>query len=90
MRHDETKCSKFQQSNWLVLLICIKFSNSLLHLLCLSINDTGIINQILGQFGIGPLPLIRNNGAVVFGMVYNFLPYIILPLYSVINKNHGF
>ena len=33
-----------------------------------------------------PLPLVRNNGAVVLGMVYNYLPYMILPLYSVIVK----
>lgn len=50
------------------------------------LEDTGIINQILGAFGISPLPLIRNNGAVILGMVYNYLPYMILPLYSVIMK----
>ena len=33
-----------------------------------------------------PLPLIRNNGAVVLGMVYNYLPYMIMPLYTVIMK----
>ncbi len=50
------------------------------------LQDTGIINNFLGLFGIGPLPLIRNAGAVILGMVYNYLPFMIMPLYSVIMK----
>ena len=42
------------------------------------LRDTGSI--------IGPLPLIRTTGAVILGMVYNYLPYMILPLYTVIMK----
>lgn len=51
------------------------------------LRDTGIINSFLGSiFGIGPLPLIRNGGSVIMGMVYNYLPYMIMPLYTVIVK----
>ena len=50
------------------------------------LEDTGILNQFLSALGIGPLPLIRSNGAVVLGMVYNYLPYMITPLYTVIMK----
>jgi spermidine/putrescine transport system permease protein len=50
------------------------------------LQDTGIINSLLGKIGIGPLPLIRTPAAVVLGMVYNYLPYMILPLYSTICK----
>ena len=50
------------------------------------LQDTGIINSLLGRIGIGPLRLIRTPGAVILGMVYNYLPYMILPLYSVIVK----
>ena len=50
------------------------------------LQDTGIINTFLGKLGIGPLPLIRNSGAVILGMVYNYLPYMILPLYAIIVK----
>ncbi len=50
------------------------------------LRDTGIINTFLGSFGIGPLPLIRNAGSVILGMVYNYLPYMIMPLYTVIVK----
>ncbi|NCB50287.1 MAG: ABC transporter permease [Clostridia bacterium] len=50
------------------------------------LEDTGIINHAITAMGLSPLPLIRNDGAVVLGIVYNFLPYMILPLYSVIMK----
>lgn len=50
------------------------------------LEDTGIINNLITALGLSPLPLIRNNGAVILGMVYNYLPYMILPLYTVIMK----
>lgn len=50
------------------------------------LEDTGIINSFISAIGLRPLPLIRNSGAVVLGMVYNYLPYMILPLYTVIMK----
>ena len=50
------------------------------------LQDTGIINRLLGLIGIGPITLIRTPGAVILGMVYNYLPYMILPLYSTIVK----
>ena len=50
------------------------------------LEDTGIINSFISAIGLKPLPLIRTNGAVILGMVYNYLPYMILPLYSVIMK----
>ena len=48
--------------------------------------NTGIINTVLGKFGIGPLKLINTPGAVILGMVYDFIPYMILPIYSVMSK----
>ena len=50
------------------------------------LQDTGIINTILEAVGIGRVQLIRTPAAVVLGMVYNYLPYMILPLYSTIVK----
>ena len=50
------------------------------------LEDTGIINNLLRSLGLKPLPLIRNDGAVVLGMVYNYLPYMIMPLYTVLIK----
>ena len=50
------------------------------------IETNGIINQLLEKLGIGAVEMIGTSGAVVLGMVYNYLPYMILPLYSVIVK----
>ena len=50
------------------------------------LQDTGIINDILEFVGIGRIRMIRTPGAVILGMVYNYLPYMILPLYSTIVK----
>ena len=50
------------------------------------LQDTGIINTLLGKLGLGPVRLIRTSGAVILGMVYNYLPYMILPLYAIIVK----
>ena len=65
--------------------MCMSFLLRTLALVSL-VRDTGIINNFLGIFGIGPLPLIRNAGSVIMGMVYNYLPYMIMPLYTVIVK----
>ncbi|MBE6830588.1 MAG: ABC transporter permease [Ruminococcaceae bacterium] len=50
------------------------------------LEDNGIINSLLASFGLGKLHLINTQGAVVLGMVYNYIPYMILPLYSVLTK----
>lgn len=50
------------------------------------LGDTGIINTALSFLGIDSLNLINTGGAVILGMVYNFLPYMILPIYSVMSK----
>lgn len=50
------------------------------------LGDTGIINTILTSIGLQPAKLINTGGAVILGMVYNFLPYMILPIYSVLSK----
>ena len=68
-----------------MLPMCISFLLRTLAWVSLT-EDTGIINNIITALGMEPLPLIRNNGAVVLGMVYNYLPYMIMPLYTVIMK----
>ena len=50
------------------------------------LQDTGIINTLLSKLGLPRLTLIRTPAAVVLGMVYNYLPYMILPLYATILK----
>ncbi len=48
--------------------------------------NTGLINKFLAVFGIGPLKLINTPGAIILGMVYDFLPYMVLPIYTVMTK----
>ena len=50
------------------------------------LETNGIINTLLGKLGIGPITMIGTSGAVILGMVYNYLPYMILPLYAIIVK----
>lgn len=46
----------------------------------------GIINSLLGLVGISPIPFLNSNVTIIVGMVYNFLPYMVLPIYSVMTK----
>jgi len=50
------------------------------------LETNGIINQFLNLLGIPSVKMIGTPGAVILGMVYNYLPYMILPLYSIIVK----
>ncbi|MBO5211933.1 MAG: ABC transporter permease [Clostridia bacterium] len=50
------------------------------------LEDSGIINTVLKLLGLGPIHMINTEGAVILGMVYNFLPYMILPIHSVLSK----
>jgi spermidine/putrescine transport system permease protein len=55
------------------------------------LRDTGLINTALQSVGMlhDPLPLLYNNGAVILGLVYGYLPFMVLPLYSALEKLDG-
>ena len=57
------------------------------------LENNGFINQLLRLMGVlaegESVSLINTGGAVVLGMVYNFLPFMVLPLYSVMAKIDG-
>jgi spermidine/putrescine transport system permease protein len=50
------------------------------------LNKNGIINNILGFINIAPLNLLYNEFAIILGMVYNFIPFMVFPIYTVLNK----
>jgi len=50
------------------------------------LDNNGIINQLLSSIGLEPVQFLYTGGAVLFGLVYNFLPFMILPIYSVFQK----
>ena len=47
---------------------------------------TGVVNQTLGIVGLGPYEMLNNSPAVIMGLVYVYLPFMVLPLYSTIEK----
>lgn len=50
------------------------------------LDDAGLINQLFIAIGIGKIKMLNTEGALVFGLVYTFLPFMILPIYSVFLK----
>ncbi len=50
------------------------------------LEKTGVINNILNFLGLPTLDIINTPAAIVVGMVYNFLPFMVLPLYNVLIK----
>ena len=50
------------------------------------LQDTGIINGVLGAIGIEPIHVIGTETAVIIGMVYDYFPYMVLPIYSILAK----
>ena len=50
------------------------------------LENNGILNYLLGLIGIGPINFLGSYGAVILGMVYNYLPYMILPIYTGMSK----
>ncbi len=50
------------------------------------LGKNGFINYLVTKLGFEPLNLIYNDRAVLLGMVYNFLPFMVLPIYSVLIK----
>lgn len=50
------------------------------------LGNKGLINKFIGIFGLGPWDLMYNSKAIMIGMVYNFLPFMVLPIYTVLLK----
>ena len=50
------------------------------------LQDTGILNSVIGTIGLGPIKMIGTESAVVIGMLYDYFPYMILPIYSIMAK----
>ncbi|MEX6641624.1 ABC transporter permease [Clostridium perfringens] len=46
----------------------------------------GLINTLLGYIGIGPIKMLYTDGAILLGMLYNFLPFMVIPIYTVLIK----
>ena len=83
-----SRCKPKTQRALILLLMLPMWMNFLIRTYAwmVILQDTGILNSALGTVGIGPLKLMYTEGAVVLGMVYDYLPYMIMPIYSVMVK----
>ncbi len=75
--------------NILLMLVVLPFFTSfLLRVYALTgfMRGNGVINQLLGLFGIEPLVMMQTDFAVYVGIVYTYLPFMILPLYTTLVK----
>ncbi len=52
------------------------------------LRDTGLVNTVLQALGLihAPLPLLYNDGAVLLGLVYGYLPFMVLPIYATLER----
>ena len=83
-----SRMEKHKQGTMLMIVMLPMWMNFLLRTYAWMtlLGNNGIINYLLGLVGLGPFKLINTSAAVVLGMVYNYLPFMILPLYSVMEK----
>ena len=72
----------------LTLLVLVPFWTSLMvrtFAWRILLQDTGVLNDVLGWFGLGPFQFIRTTLGVVVGMSQVLAPFMVLPLYSVMS-----
>ena len=77
------------QTSFIVLIFILPmWMNFLLRTLAWQnlLEKNGVINMILHFFHLPDLTLINTTGAIILGMVYNFLPFMVLPIYNVLSK----
>ncbi len=83
-----SRCSKNTQRLLLFLVMLPMWMNFLLRTYAwvTILDNSGLINTVLKSLKLPPLQLMNNRGAVILGMVYNYLPFMIMPLYSIMTK----
>lgn len=81
--------SKLKNSTLMAFLFILPmWMNTLLRTLAwlTLLENNGVINSLLGKLGLPGIHIINTPKAIVFGMVYDFLPFMILPIYNVLVK----
>ena len=83
-----SRVSSMNQSSLIILIMVPMWISFLLRTYAWMtlLEPNGLINKMFSLVGLGPFDLINNAGAVILGMVYNYLPFMILPLHSVMTK----
>lgn len=81
--------SKMNSNSFIVMIIILPmWMNFLLRTIAWQniLEKTGIINTILNFFKLPTVNIINTHAAIILGMVYNFLPFMVLPIYNVLIK----
>ena len=83
-----TKTKISTQGTLMLLVMLPMWMNLLIRTYSLSniLERNGLINTFLESIGLEKVQLINTPGSVILGMVYNFIPYMILPIYSALSK----
>lgn len=83
-----SKMSEKIRNNMILIFIIPMWMNFLLRTYAwlTLLGNKGLINKFIGIFGLGPWDLMYNSKAIMIGMVYNFLPFMVLPIYTVLLK----
>ncbi|WP_224824797.1 ABC transporter permease [Cognatishimia sp. MH4019] len=84
-------CQSEERRNTLLLLITIPFwTNLLIRTYCwiLVLRDTGLINSTLIRVGLidEPLTLLYTEGAIALGLIYTYVPFMVLPIYAALES----
>ncbi|MBO4697555.1 MAG: ABC transporter permease [Lachnospiraceae bacterium] len=85
------KCSETFKMRWVLIITFPTWINMLVRTYAWIgiLQDDGIINTVLGWIGIGPIQMMYTEFAVIVGMVYNFIPFMILQIYTSLTKMDG-
>ncbi len=83
-----TRMKERHQPMLIMMLMLPMWINLLIRTYSLKIllESNGLINSFLGLFGIEPISFLGTDFAIILGLVYNYLPYMVLPIYSVLVK----
>jgi len=84
-------CQSAERRRLLLFFITLPFwINTLIRTYCwiLILRDEGLVNKLLRSLGViaDPLPLLYNDGSILLGLVYTFLPFMVLPIYSTLER----
>jgi len=84
-------CQTEERRRFLLFVITLPFwINTLIRTYCwiLILRDEGVANDLLRYLGViaQPLPLLYNDGSILLGLVYTFLPFMVLPIYSTLER----
>ena len=83
-----SRCKPSMQKLLMVLLMLPTWISLLIRTYSLMtlLDNGGLINSLLAKMGLSTVTMVGTGGAVILGMVYDFLPYMVLPIYTSMSK----